>query len=300
MHDVAIIGAGPGGVTAGIYAVRYGLKAIVLSKEPGGWMAKTPTIENWPGEIKPIEGFELASRFVEHMKAYGAEFAEEEVDNVERTDQGFRIHTTTDNVYHAKALIFATGSKKRMLNVPGEEPFSGKGVSYCVTCDGPLFRGRQVGVSGGGDSAAEAAIMLAEYAKEVKLFVRDNEMSAKHYLQEKLKSLPNVKLMTGAFVTRILGDQLMHSVELNDGSVHELQGLFVEIGLVPMTELAAQLGIELQNGLIQVGPDMASSVPGVFGAGDITTGSNELRQIVTAAGEGAIAANSAFKYLRAR
>ncbi len=299
MYDVAIIGGGPGGITAAIYAVRYGLKTLVIAKEAGGWMAQTQFIENWPGDVKPVGGFELGQRFKEHMVAYGAELKEEEVDKLDKTTEGFTVHTTEENEFSAKALVIATGSHKRKLNVPGEEKFAGKGISYCVTCDGPLFKDKKVAVAGGGDSAAEAALMLAEYAQKVVLLVREQGLSAKAYLIDRIKQNSKIELKTNVTISEALGDQFLNAVKLSDGSTENLEGLFVEVGMIPAIELAEQLGIETEAGLIKVKADMSTSIQGVYGSGDITTGSNKLRQIVTAAGEGAIAANSIFRFLRA-
>ncbi len=297
--DVAIIGAGPAGITAGIYALRYNLSTLVIGKIAGGWLPEITVIDNWPGEPKGVSGLELARRFKEHLLNMNPKFITEMVTKVTESKDLFVIETETGKRFQAKSLIIATGSKKRQLNVPGEKEFLGKGVSYCVTCDGPLFRDRRVAVVGGGDSAVMAALMLAEYAKEIHIIVRDNEFIAKPYRVELLKKYNKVRFHFDTTVKEIFGKKFLEGVVLNNGNKLTIDGLFVEIGVIPANKLAKQLGLELdKTGRIVVKDDMSSSKPKVFAAGDVTNGSNNFAQIVTAAAEGAIAANSVYKVLK--
>ncbi len=297
-YDVAIIGGGPAGVTAGVYSVRYNLKTILISPLIGGWIGKTPYIENWPGEPEAVSGHELAERFHKQLVNIGTKILESEVVDISKEKAGFVIKTSCGQTIKARAVILAMGSKKRKLGVPGEDEFLGRGVSYCVTCDGPLFKKKRVIVAGSGDSAIISAIMLAEYAEKVHITVKGPELAGKPYRIEQIKSNPNIKIHYNTMVQSIFGSKCMEGVALNNGKQIKAEGLFVEIGLIPLTDLAVKLGVKLESGLIAVKSDMSTNIQGVFAAGDITNGCNRLNQIITAAAEGAIAANSIYNFLR--
>ncbi|MBW2988112.1 thioredoxin reductase [Candidatus Woesearchaeota archaeon] len=298
IFDVAIIGAGPAGVTAGIYALRYNLKTIVISPNIGGWISKTPVIENWPGVLK-ISGVELAQRFQEHLRSLQPELVEEKALEIKNEGNIFTIKTEGSSEFKARAIILATGSEKRKLNVPGEQEFLGRGVSYCATCDGPLFRGKRVAVVGGGDSAAVSALMLSEYAEKVYIIVRESEMIAKPARVDQITAKANIEVIYNTTIKEMFGDKMLQGVRLSDGKELEVEGVFVEIGMIPNNKLAKQLGLELDTrGLIVVREDQSTSIEGVFAAGDVSTGSNRFAQIISAAAEGAIAANSVYKSLK--
>jgi len=229
--------------------------------------------------------------------------------SLEKTKKGFEIKTSRGEVFVTKALIIAVGTTKRKLSIPGEHEFLGKGVSYCFTCDGPLFKDKVVGVVGGANSAAMAALALAEYAKKVFVMYRRDKLRCEPVLLKRIEKNPKIEIIYGVVPERVEGEHMLEAVMLKKSDktmlkkVREgrlaLQGLFVEVGEVPVVSLANQLGIKLSNnGFIIVKNDMSTNVPGVFAAGDITTGSAEFRQIITAAAEGAIAARSAFNYTR--
>ncbi len=298
--DVAILGGGPAGATAAVYALRYSLSTIIISENIGGWMREAPMISNFPSAPGEINGLDLSAKFKEQLNELKAEIVEEKVIQVKKVGNIFYIKTNNSE-YAAKTVIYALGSEKRKLNVPGETEFFGKGVSACVTCDGPLFSGRVVGVVGGGDSAAVAALMLSEYAKEVHLFSKELELRSKPSLTKRMINSDIIKIHKGVSILKINGEKFLNSVNLDNKKEIELQGLFIEVGMIPTTKIAQEVGVKIGKwGLIEVKEDMATAVPGFFAAGDLTTGSNRFRQIATAVGEGAIAANSTYEYLRAK
>ncbi len=301
MKDLIIVGGGPAGLTAAIYASRYKMDFLVLSKESGGQVNETHKIENWPG-IESISGFELGQKFLAHAKSLGAEVRDEIVNKVEKIDGGFKV-ISGKGEHQAKNVLFALGTNYRRLSVPGEKKFFGKGVSYCATCDGPFFKDRKVAVIGGGNSAAGAASVLSEYASEVNLYYRGEEsqlgMTPSH--KEQIDKSDKINLSCCTEVKEIKGDGRVKSVVLTyskdgkrDGEKTENEvetdGVFIEIGSEPNVEMILSLGAEVdEKQFVKVGADQSTNVPGIYAAGDITTGSNRFRQIVTAASEGAIA-----------
>ncbi|MBN1539075.1 MAG: thioredoxin-disulfide reductase [Candidatus Thermoplasmatota archaeon] len=297
MFDLAIIGAGPAGFAAGIYAGRSGLRTVILEKQmAGGQVVISPLIENWPGE-KEISGPDLSMKFREHARRYVEirEFSEV----VSVTGKKPFIITTPEGEVKAKALIIATGAEHRKLGVPGEEALGGRGISYCATCDGFFFKGKDVMVIGGGSTALLYAIYLHNIDCNVKLVHRRDEFRGEKALQDQVRSL-KIELVLNTKVEEFIGDEQLEGVRLRNvknGEVSEMKvnGAFVAVGEIPMNEIARSLGIKLDSeGYIKVDRRMSTSVPGVFAAGDITGG---LKQIIVAAGEGAIAGTSAFEYL---
>ncbi|MGA1820309.1 MAG: NAD(P)/FAD-dependent oxidoreductase [Thermoplasmatota archaeon] len=297
MFDLAIIGAGPAGFSAGIYAGRSGLKTVVLDKQmAGGQVVTSPSIENWPGE-KDISGPDLSMKFREHAESY-AEIREfTEVESVTK-DRVFHIRTYEGEI-RSRALLIATGAEHRKLGVPGEEEMSGRGVSYCATCDGFFFKGKDVLVVGGGSTALLYAIYLDNIQCRVKLVHRRDEFRGEKALQDQVRSL-DIELVMDTVVEEFMGGDQLQKVRLRNvktGEITEMpiDGAFIAVGEIPKNDIARSLGVELDGeGYIKVDRRMATSVPGVFAAGDITGG---LKQIVVAAGEGAIAATSAFEDL---
>jgi thioredoxin reductase (NADPH) len=297
VYDVIIVGGGPAGLSAGVYSTRYELKTLLIAEELGGYVNESPLVENYLG-IPNTKGYELGKKFTEHAKSSGVEIAQEIVKEIKKQGDLFIIKTD-DNSYEAKSLILAMGSKKRHLNVPGEKEFFGLGVSFCATCDGPLFKDKVVAVAGGGDSAKATALLLTEYAKKVYILVRENNFIGKATLIRRVNDNPKIEVLFNTGIKEIKGEQIIKELVLNDGKNLNVDGLFVEIGLIPNTELARNLGIKLdEQKLISVSPAMITNVTGIFGAGDVTNGSDGLRQDITAASEGALAATSAYKFLR--
>jgi thioredoxin reductase (NADPH) len=237
-------------------------------------------------------------KFDEHYKYLGGDVVFDEVSEIRKQDNIFYIKTLSKE-YKSKTLILAAGTVRRKLNVPGEAEFLGKGVSYCATCDAFFFKGKKVGVVGGSDAAASAAVLLAQYASEVYIIYRRDKLRAEPYWIEKIEKASNIKIIYNTIVREISGSQKMEYVVFQNGDKFELDGLFVEIGSFSSTEFANALGMEIaDNGDIIVNAAQETNVQGLYAAGDITTGSNGLNQIITAAAEGSIAAESAYKFLR--
>ncbi len=297
-YDTIIIGAGPAGLTAAIYAVRAGLEAIVLDgKTAGGLVAESPAIENYPGFIS-IDGMKLAEKFKHHAQQYVKIVEIEPVTEIKKVGEMFQIQTDR-NEYSAKSVIIATGSEHRHLNVPGEEEFAGRGVSYCATCDGFFFKGKKILVVGGGNTAVGDAIYLKGIGCDVTLIHRRSELRAEKALQKKMFEM-GVPVIWDSVVEEIKGDVKVTGARIKNrktGEIKDLEvdGIFVSIGESPNTELAKQLGIELTSGgYIKVDRWMRTNVRYVYAAGDVIGG---VKQIVTSAAEGATAALTAYEDL---
>lgn len=302
MYDVLIIGLGCAGYTAAIYTARYKLKTFLVGAEDGGMGLTAAEVGNWPGIID-IKGPDL----MENYKKHAVSFEEvthrvARVEKLEKVGDSFRMTLQNGETVEGRTVILATGSKKRHLGVKGEEEFSGKGVTYCATCDAFFYRNKDVAVIGGGDSAVEGAAIAAQVAKTVYLIHRRKEFRAEPYWVDRVKARPNVVFVLENSLEEIVGDQKVRGIKLKEpfkGSKElTLDGVFIEIGSDPAVELSNQLGCALdKKGFLVVQPTQESSVPGVFGAGDNTNESNYFAQFTTAAGEGAVAANGVFNYL---
>lgn len=304
MTDVVIIGLGIAGYTAAVYAARYKLSTMLIGAEEGGMGMTAAEVGNWPGEIE-IRGPELMEKFKNHALSFGDAVQQKigRVEKVEKIDGGFRLTLQGGETVEGKTIIFATGSNKRHLGAPGEEEFAGKGVTYCATCDAFFYRNKTVAVLGGGDSAVEGAAIAAQVAAKVYLVHRRNEFRAEPYWVEKVKEKTNIEFVLERNVVEIHGDQKVTGIKLDkpfEGQdVLKVDGVFIEIGSTPAVALPLQLGCALDaKGHLQVDEGMRTNVPGVFGAGDVTSGSNHFAQFTTAAGEGTVAVNSAFHYLQ--
>jgi thioredoxin reductase (NADPH) len=303
MYDVLIIGSGPAGLAASIYASRYKLTNLVIGKVLGGMMTSAHKIENYPG-FASISGVQLAQKMGEHVKTLGAEILADGVTKIEKTETGFRITTESGKDFEGKALIAATGTERRKLNVPGEKEYLGRGVSYCTACDIPFFKDKIVALIGGSDAAASGAIHATAFVKKAYIIYRREKLRAEPVWVEEVLKNPKIEVIYKTNITEILGnDTKVTGVKLD--SPHQeteklgLDGVFIEIGGVPGTQLLKPLGVELdEGGFVKVKPDMSTNVTGVFAAGDIANIAGEFQQIVTAASEGAMAAFSAFKYLK--
>lgn len=292
MFDILIIGAGPAGMSAAIYARRAGLSVAIFEGEIcGGQMTLTPEIENYPG-IAKISGAELSYSMSEQMRELAAEVVEAGVRSVSATEGGFVL--TADKEYFGKTVIIANGAKRRKLGIEGEERFVGRGVSYCAVCDGMFFKGKTVCVIGGGNTALEDAIYLARICEKVYLVHRRDEFRAKKILVDNLLKTDNIEVVYSATPKEIRGDMRVSMLVLNDGRVIETSAVFVAIGLEPENGIFDGF-VELEDGYIKAGDDTHTSREGVFAAGDTRT--KALRQIVTAASDGAIAATEAEKYI---
>ncbi|MCD6312278.1 MAG: FAD-dependent oxidoreductase [Thaumarchaeota archaeon] len=298
MYEVLVVGGGPAGLTAALYASRQGHKTAVITIDVGGQLLMSPRIENFPA-TPPLSGFELANGILEQVKEFGAELIYDEVVRIEESDGGFRVKVKSGGEYEAKALILAVGKRPRKLNAPGEDRFSGKGVSYCAVCDAPLYRGKRTTVIGWGEPAYEAATILRRYENEVYV-IHSGRVSPSSELAEKLKEI-GAKVIDEAKVEEIRGDLVVRKLilrRLKDESVEELEvdGVFIELGYVADTGWLRGF-VELnENGEIITDKLGRTSRKGVFAAGDATD--MPYKQAVIAAAQGAIAALSASNYLR--
>ncbi|MEA2092690.1 MAG: FAD-dependent oxidoreductase [Patescibacteria group bacterium] len=298
MYDLIIIGGGPAGVTAGIYGVRKGLKTLVITKDFIGQAGTATIIENWPGE-KNILGIELMQKFQDHLRHINPETIEGDVVKkiTKEEDGSFLINTVQEKEVKGKTVIITSGRNPRPLKVLGEEKFVGKGVSYCTTCDGPLFREKKVVVVGGGNSAFENAIELGNYCEKVYLLSLKN--IADQVLQNEAKTKDNIEIVEGAVMKEVKGEEMMEAVIYqSQGKEHivEVSGMFVSIGSVPVTEFVGDLVEFTERGEIKVDHFTGETkTHGIFSAGDVTNVRD--KQIIIASAEGAKAAISAYKYI---
>ncbi len=302
-YDVLIIGGGLAGLTASIYSARYGMTTGVIELMMGGAsIINLEKIENFPGFVEGISGAELGPAAQEQAMNVGVDFIMAEASGI-KTDGDYKVVSTDSGDYRAKAVIVAAGSQLKHLGIPGEEEFNGRGVSHCATCDGPMFMGETVGVVGGGDSAADEALTLTEYAEKVMVFHRRDELRAQKILQDRLLRNPKIEMVWNAELQEIIGEDTVSGVKIkNVVTNHEetigLTGLFVYVGLEPNSGIAAEVSKTDNAGHIDVNLSMETSTQGVYAVGDIRQSS--ARQLVASAGDGATAAVGAFNYIRSK
>lgn len=305
IYDVVIIGGGPAGLSAGLYASRARLKTLIIEKEKaGGQIVSTDEVANYPGSIESATGPSLVNRMVEQAKEFGTETKIDTIKEVELEGK-IKVLKGEKEEYKAKTVIIATGAQPRKIGCPGESDFTGRGVSYCATCDAAFFEDFEVYVVGGGDSAVEEAIYLTKFARKVTIIHRRDELRAAKSIQEKAFANDKIDFMWDSVVKEIRGDGIVESMlveNVKTGEVTEVVadeedgtfGIFVFVGLLPNTELFNGI-IDMENGYILTDQDMKTNIPGVFAAGDCRVKS--LRQVVTATSDGAIAAVQAEKYI---
>ncbi|QEA53253.1 thioredoxin-disulfide reductase [Loigolactobacillus coryniformis] len=299
--DVVVIGAGPGGLTAALYASRSNLSVIILDRGIyGGQMNNTAEIENYPG-FKSILGPDLAQNMYDGATQFGAEYVYGNVTNVE--DQGkYKLIHTDDGDYQAKAVVIATGADHRKLGVPGEQEYSGRGVSYCAVCDGAFFKNREVAVIGGGDSAVEEGLYLAQLASKVTIIHRRDQLRAQKIIQQRAFDNDKIEFVWNANTEEILGDeQKVTGVRYTDkvtGEEHVLpaSGAFIYVGIDALTDGFQNLNILDEKGWVVTDEHMRTAVPGIFAIGDVRQ--KDLRQITTAVGDGGVAGQQAFNYIQ--
>jgi alkyl hydroperoxide reductase subunit F len=296
MYDLVIVGAGPAGITAAVYAARKKISCLIITKDIGGQAAWSGDIENYTG-YQFISGPELTAKFEEHLRKYNIELKEnEEVIELKKIDNKVLIKTNKGN-YEARTTIIASGKRSKQLNVLGEEKFKNKGLTYCATCDGPLFSDKVVAVIGGGNSALDAALQLIRIAKQVYLINITSKLGGDAVMQEKLIKANNVSVLNGTQVTEVLGGKMVSGIKINKEGKQDtlpVQGVFVEIGLIPNSEFAKDVG-KNQTGEIKIDCRNQTNSPGIFAAGDVTDVPE--KQIIIAAGEGSKACLSAFRFL---
>ncbi|MFZ9858130.1 MAG: thioredoxin-disulfide reductase [Roseiflexaceae bacterium] len=302
MHTrVAIIGSGPAGLTAALYAARANLEPLVIrGLQPGGLIATTSEVENYPGFVDGIGGFELADNIEKQAERFGTKYRDTLITSIDASQRPFVLHTDDGDTITADTIIVSTGASPRKLGVPGEEMLANRGVSYCATCDGFFFRDKSVVVVGGGNSALDEGLFLTRYVKELVIVHRRDSLRADPVLQERAFSNPKVRFVWDSTVDEILGEQSVTGVKIRnlktgEVTLHETEGVFPYIGHVPNTKIFTDL-LELdENGYIKAEHNTRTNIPGIFAAGDVVD--HVYRQAITAAGEGCKAAMEAVWYL---
>lgn len=300
MYDLVIIGSGPAGLSAAIYATRAELNAVTMEKGfmSGGQVLLTETVDNYPG-IPNVNGFDLGQKLRDHADSLGAVFIEEEIQSIEKKDGFFVLHGLSAD-YETKTIIAATGAQHRHLGVEGEERLAGRGVSYCATCDGALYKGKTVAVVGGGNVAVEDALFLSRMCAKVYLIHRRSELRAVRSLQTQAFKTENLELVWDSVLDEITGADDVTGVKVKNVKTGEttelaLDGVFVAVGITPDSHVFDGL-VDMEAGFIKAGEDGATSLPGLYAAGDVRT--KAMRQIVTAAADGANCVHSIDEYLR--
>jgi len=297
MKDLIIIGAGPAGMTAAIYAARKKLDFTIVSINVGGQMAWSGSIENYPA-YHFIVGPELAKKFEDHMEEYKIDFKEGlDIKKVEKNGADFKVITSTGEEMQARTIIVASGKKPRLLGVPGEGKFNRKGIAYCATCDGPLFTGKEVAVVGGGNSGLDAVLQMIRLCPKVYLIEAGPELKGDKILQEKVKASDKVEILINTKVKEAFGDKFLDGIKVDTAGKERalaVKGVFVEIGLLPNSDIIDFVKKNEHNEII-INCACETSVPGLFAAGDVSSVPD--KQIVIASGEGAKAALSAFSYV---
>ncbi len=302
MYDLIIIGGGPAGIAAGIYAARQKLNTLLIAKGFGGQMArKAVDIENYPG-FEKISGLELIQKFEKHLRKQKIDIERDSVTKIKKVGKNFSVLTGSRKKFQAKAVIVASGADPRLLEVPGEKKFIGRGVSYCVQCDAPFFTDKKVVVIGGGNAGLEAALALSSYAKKIYILEFKSEGGADQIIQERAEKTAKIKVITSAALKKIQGKDFVESIVYQDRNSQEFQtlkveGVFVEIGSIPATGFVKDLVDFSERDEIKIDPKTnMTCTPGLFAAGDVTDVKH--KQIVVACGEGVKAALSVYDYLQ--
>lgn len=319
IHDLIIVGFGPAGVAASIYASRYKLSHLVFGKLPGGLISTSHLVDNYPG-LEEVSGFDLGDKFLHHVQKFNPDGVKMSIiRTIEKGEDGiFTLQDSNGDTFQARSVLLALGTKYRRLGIPGENEFEGKGVTWCATCDAFFYKKKDVAVIGGGDSALESAYLLAGIAQNVYVIHRGSCFRAEPTWVDMTKAFPNVHFVMENEVASINGEagkvvsislkkpwnghDGVHNkdsgVDRTDESKIDLNGVFIEIGSDPIVDLPNQLGVELDEyNYVKVNADQSTNIPGIFAAGDFTTGSNKFRQVLPAMSEGVIASNAIYNYV---
>jgi len=302
IYELVIIGAGPAGLSASIYASRYGIDHLISGSLAGGVISETHLIDNYPG-IEDAAGFDFSQKLVHHAKKYGVEMVVNNVEEIIKKENIFESRLSAGEKIKSKTILIATGNKRRKLNIPSEAKFIGKGVSYCATCDGFFYKTKVVAVVGGNDSALGAALYLANLASKVYIIYRKSAFRAEPYWIKKVKENKKIESIFDSNIEAFFGKNKMEKISIiknnKESQEIKLDGVFIEIGSEPDLGFAKNLEINTdKTGAIKVKRDGSAGEVGVWAAGDITDGSDNFRQVITAAAEGAIAARSIYKFLK--
>lgn len=293
MYDVIIIGGGIAGMTSAIYTTRRALKTLILTADIGGQMSKNPEIGNWPGE-ELVNGAELGMKVKSQVEKLGAEIKYEMVSKIEKKDKIFEV-TTMAGKHEAKTVIMAFGKVPRRLNIPGEQELVGRGVSYCVTCDGPFFKEKTVVIAGGGNSALDAALLMSKIASKVYLIHRSEKFRGDEYLLKKVEENDKIEKIMGVNIAKINGDKVVESIELDNSKTIQTNAIFIEIGYIVNDSLIKGLVDIDDKGQVKTDQNQMTSISGLYAAGDLTD--SLYQQLVIAGGEGACAGLSAYHYI---
>ncbi len=302
IYDVAIIGAGPAGLTASIYASRYKLSNIVFGKLIGGTITEAHKVCNYPG-MPDICGLDLGTNMFEQAKQLGGQHSAEHIVDIKKDNNIFYLESDTGNKYESKTVILALGTNRNKLNLPNEDFYLGKGLSYCATCDAMFYKDKTVAVIGGSNAATMAANMLSEIAKKVYIIYRGTFLRGDQVWVDEAINKTNVEVIYTTVLIGLEGENKLERIKLsksfNDNEYLDVDGVFVEIGSEPNIDLSNKLGVKLdEKGYIKVLEDQSTNIEGVWACGDCTNGSNGFRQVVTATGEGAVSANAIYIYLK--
>lgn len=295
VYDLIILGLGPAGIGCAIYAARFDLDLLLIGSEYGGLITNTHIVENYPG-ITSVSGPELMEMFRNHINSLDIPYITDEIQEIQK-DNGIFVLKSFFQTFKAKTLLIATGSERRKLNIPGEEQFSGNGVSYCATCDGPFFKDKRVAVIGGSDSAAKEALFLAKHASKVFIIYRRDEIRAEPINKQRVLENANIELIYNTNIIEIKGDERVNSVVFDSGKEFEVKGVFIEIGSIPNSELAKKIDVKTnKKGEIIINRKSETNISGVYAAGDVADA--PFKQAITGVAEGVVASYAVFDYLK--
>ena len=294
-YDLIVIGGGPTAIGSAIYAARFALDVLVIGKIFGGLIATTHLVENYPG-ITTTSGQGLMDMFKEHMNSLSIPYITDEIRSIEKADEHFILHSFFQK-FKALSVVIATGSERKKLGIPGEENFAGRGVSYCATCDGPFYKDKTVCVIGGSDSAAKEALFLSQSVKKVFIIYRGEEIRAEPINKKRVEENHKIEIIYKTNIVEIKGDNTVKSVIFDNGTEFEVDGVFIEVGSIPNSDLAKRIGVKTnQKDEIIINRKSETNIPGIFAAGDVADA--PFKQAITGVAEGVVAAYSVFDYIK--
>ena len=294
-YDLIVIGGGPTAIGSAIYAARFALDVLVIGKIFGGLIATTHLVENYPG-ITTTSGQGLMDMFKEHMNSLSIPYITDEIRSIEKADEHFILHSFFQK-FKALSVVIATGSERKKLGIPGEENFAGRGVSYCATCDGPFYKDKTVCVVGGSDSAAKEALFLSQNVKKVYIIYRGEEIRAEPINKKRVEENHKIEIIYKTNIVEIKGDNTVKSVIFDNGTEFEVDGVFIEVGSIPNSDLAKRIGVKTnQKDEIIINRKSETNIPGIFAAGDVADA--PFKQAITGVAEGVVAAYSVFDYIK--
>ncbi len=294
-YDLIVLGGGPSAIGCAIYAARFAMDVLVIGKVFGGLIATTDVVENYPA-ITSISGSGLMEMFKEHMQSLNIPYISDEIMSIEKINDHFILHSFFQK-FKTHSICIATGSERKKLGIPGEEQFAGRGVSYCATCDGPFYKDKRVCVIGGSDSAAKEALFLAQNTKKVYIIYRREEIRAEPINKKRVYENEKIEIINNTNIVEIKGDTTVKSVIFDNGEEFEIDGVFIEIGAIPNSNIAKRIGVKIDDkGEILINRKSETNIPGIFAAGDVADA--PFKQAITGVSEGVIAAYSAFDYVK--